>query len=145
MGVRRQYGFSLIEIMIAVAILAIISAIAIPLYEGYVVEARFGTAQKDVRQMQLILDDLALDNDLGSLEPAGYTLGTDLGVYQDAAGSPVLGTVGTTPAGATPWLDPWGRIYRYRRSTGVLTNGRQVYLVFSQGADASSTADDLHN
>ncbi len=40
MSVRRQYGFSLIEIMIAVAILAIISAIAIPLYQGYIAEAR---------------------------------------------------------------------------------------------------------
>lgn len=147
MSVRRQYGFNLIEIMIAVAILAIISAIAIPLYEGYIVEARFGTAQKDVRQMQLILDDLALDNDLGSLEPAAYTLGTDLGVYQDAAGAPVLGTIGTPPAGTTPWLDPWARIYRYQRPAvdPNPNDGRQDYLVFSQGADTSSTADDLHN
>ena len=141
----RQQGLTLVEIMIAVAILGILAAIAIPLYEGYVVEARYGTAQKDIAQMQLILDDLAFDNDLAAAETAGYTLGTDLGVYQDAEGNPVLGAVATTPAGTTPWNDPWGNIYRYNRATANLTDGRQVYLVFSQGENTGDTSDDVHN
>ena len=143
MRVRRQQGFTLTEIMIAVAILAIISAIAIPLYQGYILEARFSTAQKDIRQAQLILDDLASDNDLASAEPFGYTLGTTLGVYLDAGGSLVLGALATTPAGTTPWNDPWGNIYRYRRATAQASP--QVYDLLSQGADTGNASDDVTN
>ena len=45
----------------------IIAAIAIPAYRGYIQESRYGTALQDMRQMQLILDDLASDNDLGAI------------------------------------------------------------------------------
>lgn len=41
----RQAGFTLIELMIAVAIVAIIAAIAIPSYDSYVREARRADAQ----------------------------------------------------------------------------------------------------
>ena len=102
--VTKQTGLTLIEIMIAVAILAILSAIAVPLYQGYVVEARYGTALKDIRQMQLILDDLALDNSLAAIEPAGYSAGDNVNVYTNDSGIQVAAA---TPAGTQPWLDPW--------------------------------------
>ena len=109
MGIRHQRGFTLIEIMISVAILAIIAAIAIPLYEGYIIEARMSTALKDIRQIELIFDDLASDNDLVAMDANNNA---QLGVYRDAAGNVLLGPVATTPAGATRWEDPWGGIYR---------------------------------
>ena len=47
----------MIEIMLAVAILAILAAIAIQAYDGHIGEARIGTAIKDIRQAEIILDE----------------------------------------------------------------------------------------
>lgn len=137
MGNNRQRGFTLIEIMITVAILAILASLALSAYEGYVTEARYGTAQKDIAQIQLILDDLASDRDLGSMEPSGYSAGTEVAVYATNNGI-VLGSLTVTPAGATQWLDPWGRPYRYSRASLV----DNAYTLYSQGPDASTSADD---
>jgi prepilin-type N-terminal cleavage/methylation domain-containing protein len=130
----KQTGLTLIEIMIAVAILAILSAIAVPLYQGYVVEARYGTALKDIRQMQLILDDLALENSLAAIESAGYTAGANADVYTNDNGIQVAG-------GTQLWLDPWGNPYRYRRTDG--TANPQEYVLSSAGPDGTfDNADD---
>lgn len=133
---KLQAGLTLIEIMIAVAILAIISAIAIPVYQGYLTEARYGTALKDIRQMQMILDDLAGD---GNLQAIDGNVETELGVYTEGTtGRVVLDAPGSTPAGTQQWLDPWERIYRYRRPDSA----SQDYQLFSQGPDAGDTSDD---
>ena len=136
---RYQRGLTLLEIMIAVTILIIVSTVAIPIYRGYVTEAEFGTAQKDFSQMQLILNDLALDNDLGALEPAGYTAGTDVNLYLNDSGFTLAAAA---PAGTTAWNDPWGNVYRYQRSTTV-TNP-PTYSLRSAGPDGTyGNADDV--
>jgi prepilin-type N-terminal cleavage/methylation domain-containing protein len=140
MRCKLQAGLTLIEIMIAVAILAIISAIAIPVYQGYLTEARYGTAMKDIRQMQLILDDLAFDNQLDdAVEPGTYTEGADIDVYTSSTG------VSCDPAadGVGPkWLDPWGQSYRYQRVAG--SQNPQVFELRTAGPDATyDNADDF--
>ncbi len=146
----RQTGFTLIEMMITVAILGIIAAIAIPLYQGYVAEARVGTAVTEIRQAEVILDDLALQGDLAAVEPSGYA-GTVIGVYRTSNGL-TLGGLTTPPAGAQAWLDPWGQIYRYQRpatrvdAVGNVSNDSalpQGYDLFSQGPDTSDATDDV--
>lgn len=134
---QRQTGFTLIEIMIAVAILAIIAAIAIPAYQGYIVESRYGAALQDMRQMQLILDDLAGDQDLRALDANSEDIRA---VYLRDDGSIALGDPGTAPAGTSPWNDPWGTTFRYRRPD----DSSQDYVLWSFGPDLTddSQSDD---
>jgi len=136
MSFYRQTGFTLIEMMITVAILAIIAAIAIPVYQGYVEEGRFGAAAQEIVQAQLILDDLATDGNLAVLDGGNEAV---RGLYL-RSGQLELGDPGVTPAGTTAWLDPWGNIYRYQRAD----NTTQDYALFSLGEDAADAADDVH-
>ncbi len=58
---HRQTGFTLIELMIAVAIVAILSAVALPAYNGYVMRSRIpeataGLATRQVRLEQAFQD-----------------------------------------------------------------------------------------
>jgi len=57
-----QAGFTLVELMIVVAILSIIAAIAIPAYQGYIREARLGTARLNADSLRVFLEDYQLDN-----------------------------------------------------------------------------------
>lgn len=59
----KTLGFTLIELMITVAILSIIAAIAIPAYNGYITEARLSTARSNIDSLKLFLEDYRLDND----------------------------------------------------------------------------------
>ncbi len=138
---QRQAGFTLIEIMIAVAILAIIAAIAIPAYQGYIVESRYGAALQDMRQMELILDDLALDNDLGAIDGGTALRGVFMG--NDGAIAFDVPTAANGPGGEPPWLDPWGNIYLYDRHNSA--SNPQSFVLFSTGPDGSRDGytDDL--
>ena len=59
---RHSSGFTLVELMIVVAIIAIISAIAVPAYNNYIREAQFAAAKANVEPLRLILEDHWLDN-----------------------------------------------------------------------------------
>ncbi len=59
---KHSAGFTLIEIMIAVAIIAVLAGIAIPAYNDYIREARIGAARMNVEPLRLALEDYWLDN-----------------------------------------------------------------------------------
>lgn len=54
---RRSAGFTLIELMITVAIVAILAAIALPAYDSYITKSRIKTAQADLVGLSLNLEN----------------------------------------------------------------------------------------
>ncbi len=57
---QRQLGFSLIELMIVVAVIAIISAVALPLYRNYVETSRRGVLVNNISTMEIFQEDRML-------------------------------------------------------------------------------------
>lgn len=73
-GKKNLQGYTLVELMIVVAILSVLAAIAIPLYDGYITEARLQAVRQNVEPLRLALEDYFLDNQTyiaGVWEPAG--------------------------------------------------------------------------
>jgi len=69
---RRQFGITLIELMVVVAIIAIISAFAYPSYQRYVIKAKRTVAQNALlqiadRQQQFFMDNKRFTADLTDL------------------------------------------------------------------------------
>lgn len=103
---KKQSGFSLIEIMVVVVILGILASIVVPKIMGRPDEARVVKAKQDILAIQNALDLYKLDN----------------GVYPTTdQGLAALVTKPTSNPEPRDWKiylkripkDPWGREYLY--------------------------------
>ncbi len=99
---RLNYrGFTLIELMITVAIVGILSAIAYPSYTQYMIRANRAAAQAEMmdianRQQQFLLTDRGYASKT-TLEASGYSLPSDVSSKYSYAIVIVIGT-GTVPS-----------------------------------------------
>ena len=59
---RRNAGFSLIELMIAVAVIAILATIAIPVYQNYVSTGKQKSAEAVLEQFPILLETFRAEN-----------------------------------------------------------------------------------
>ncbi len=59
---RRQQGFSLIELMIVVAVVGILSAIAIPAYTDYIRRGKFTEAHSTLADLRIKMEQYFQDN-----------------------------------------------------------------------------------
>lgn len=129
---RAQAGFSLMELLVALVILALVMGIVAPRVIGYLSRAKSQTAEAQVKNIQGALDLFMIDVGRYPTESEG------------------LAALVVAPAGAVGWsgpyleeeavpADPWGAPYFYSSKEDGLRV--RVYSLGRDGTDGGAGED----
>ena len=119
-NVKAKRGFTLLEVLIAVAIVGILAAIALPTYRSFIVKQKVVAAQND-------LASLALNMENQFQQQLAYP----------TTGVPTSTTSGTQtllwPSGAAGWNPAQGADFKYTISASTAT----TYTVIATGTSSA--------
>jgi len=113
---RRNHGFTLIELMVVIAIIGLLALMVVPRLTGAMDRAKRTKAMADIHEIQTALDRYYLDN--------GYYPTTDQGL-QALVAAPASGRIpnnyeeGGYIQRVPP--DPWGNAYFYSSDGNTYT------------------------
>lgn len=123
-------GFTLIELMIAVAVVAILAAIAIPSYNRYVLRSNRSAAESVMMDIASAQERYMIDNRsyAASTTALGYTLPDTVSSNYKIDTAPVAGpppgfTVTATPIGTVQVGDTWCNVLTYSSDGTKAANG----------------------
>ena len=66
----RQLGYTLIEMMVAVGLIAVLSAVALPVYNNYITTSRIGALVSNIATIEVFEEDYRLRN--GAYQPGVF-------------------------------------------------------------------------
>ncbi len=131
---KKENGFTLVEMLLVLVILATLAAVVIPRFAGRSEQAKVTAAQTQISNFELVLDAFEVDNGF-------YPKGSD--GLEDLVVQP-----SDTPDWHGPYmdeipLDPWGNPYVYDYPGKHNTRGFDLY---SMGPDGrAGNEDDVTN
>lgn len=127
---KTSRGFTLIELMITVAVIAILAAIALPNYNEHVRKSRRAQAKADVLELaQNFERRYTLDRSYGAAAPAGFTQSPRQGTaYYTIVVNPLTTTTYTITAAPTGGqvADKCKTLVLDHRGTKTVTGGASL-------------------
>ena len=126
---KKGKGFTLVELLVVVAILAILAAALLPKFLGYTDKAREAQTMADLSTMKSVVEIYAADEGAGNYPAVG-----DVGEKLQDKG------INWTEA-ADGVVDPYGNPYAYATAEEG-SYGNQHYIIASPGKDGEFETDD---